>query len=69
MQVSEEPNISPPNYRWPFYVAGLVAIWIIVTVIWMFWGVDEARQEREQGMNLDSVGNQLHQTNRLDDYE
>jgi hypothetical protein len=69
MPVSEEPNISSPNYRWPFYVAGLVALWIIVTVIWMIGGVDEARQEREKGMNLDPFGNQLNQTNRVDDHE
>jgi hypothetical protein len=69
MPVSEESNISPSNYRWPFFVAGLVALWIVITVIWMFWGVDQVRQDREQGRKSYPFGNQLNQTNRSDEHE
>tara|TARA_B100000959_G_C14537758_1_gene442267 strand:- start:214 stop:438 length:225 start_codon:yes stop_codon:yes gene_type:complete len=69
MPVSEESNISSPNYRWPFFVAGSVALWIIITVIWMVWGVDQARQDREQGRESYPYGNQLNQSNRFDDHE
>ena len=69
MPVSEESNISPLNYRWPFFVAGLVALWIITTVIWMVCGVGQVRQDREQGRESNPFGNQLNQTNRLDEHE
>jgi len=69
MPVSKESNISPFNYRWPFFVAGLVALWIIITVIWMVWGVGQVRQDREQGKESYPFGNQLNQTNRSDEHE
>jgi len=69
MPVSKESNISPQKYRWPFFVAGLVVLWIVITAIWMFWGVGQVRQEKGQGRQSYPFGNQFNQTNRLNDHE
>ena len=60
----EQKNPSPKQYRWPFVVGAFVILWLVLTVVWMFWGVEQTRKEREIRNQHDEFGNPITQTNQ-----
>jgi bacteriorhodopsin len=42
-----EPNESPHRYRWPWYAAAAVVLFVVLTVVWMSFAVKRERQERD----------------------
>jgi len=69
MSGSEGNTISQTYYRWPFFVGLFGVLWILFTVLWMIWGANQTRKEKEQRRQLDVFGNQLEQVDQLKDNE
>ncbi len=58
MLAPEENTTLPPTYRWPYFVGGFVILWVVLTVVWMLWGVKQTKAEREMRERLDAFGNE-----------
>tara|TARA_Y100001934_G_C12104027_1_gene655319 strand:- start:574 stop:780 length:207 start_codon:yes stop_codon:yes gene_type:complete len=57
----DESEISPKNYRWPLFACLFAILWVLLTVLWMAWGVNQTKKEKEQRLQMDPFGNQLEQ--------
>tara|TARA_Y100000588_G_C14255338_1_gene925186 strand:+ start:1464 stop:1673 length:210 start_codon:yes stop_codon:yes gene_type:complete len=69
MPVSDEPKKLPPNYRWPFFAGLFGVLWVLLAVLWMVWGVNQTKKEKEQRRRLDAFGNNLEHIDQLEKYE
>ena len=69
MSGSEENIISLTNYRWPFFAGLFGVLWVLFAVLWMMWGANQTRKEKEQRRQLDAFGNQLNQIDQQKNYE
>lgn len=46
------PNEKPRRYRWPWVVAAMVLLGIVLAVIWVSFAVKEVEQERNPNAPL-----------------
>ena len=50
----DEPNEIPPpqNYKWPWYVAAAVLLFVVLAIVWMGAAVRREKQERDYSAPL-----------------
>ena len=69
MSASEENIISLTNYRWPFFAGLFGVLWVLFAVLWMMWGANQTRKEKEHRRQVDAFGNKLEQIDQLKHHE
>jgi hypothetical protein len=44
-----EPDEIPPkqNYKWPWFVAAAVLLFVVLAIVWMSFAVQREKQERD----------------------
>jgi len=43
----DNPEETPPRYRWPWFVLAAFLLGVVLAIVWMGYAVHRERQERD----------------------
>ena len=65
MTTPSNAPVSPPAYRWPYFLGAFVLLGFAIGIMWIFWSIRMTAEQRQEREALDEFGHPAVQTNQL----